>query len=156
MKPIVLFLFLLLYVAIPAKAEDDERLRPAMPVNKDVMMMGKQHPKESYKNTVYWKRHKRLRACGWTAFSVGIATTTVGLFGEGAAELYSGNGRSWRGVIYTGIGVTAASIPLFVFSRINRARAKRSVHFSLGGSSIQQISPNGTQMYPALGATITF
>lgn len=41
----------------------------------------KMDSQDKYKQTRYWKKHKRLKACGWTTLGIGVPTMVVGFVG---------------------------------------------------------------------------
>ena len=77
----------------------------------------KMDSQDKYKQTRYWKKHKRLKACGWTTLGIGVPTMVVGFVGAVASGYESGgDGEGFGIVICAGAGLTVSSIPLFVFA----------------------------------------
>lgn len=115
-----------------------------------------------YKQTVYWKKHRRLRKYAWAALGLGVCGTVVGWIGEAGNTAHTNSnwkedGKVWDVVLVAGIGLTASSIPLFVFSHKNKRKARETVEFSFRSSNIHWVSPNGTkQAQRALGLCISF
>lgn len=113
-----------------------------------------------YKQTSEWKKYKVLKACAWTSLTVGVCATTGGfVWGACNAMDYEeyGHRRSkagWATVAGIGIGMTVASIPMFVCSRKNR---KKALRLSAGMDSIQESLPNGAACsWPAVGIRLNF
>lgn len=115
-----------------------------------------------YKQTAYWKKHKRLRKYAWAALGLGVCGTVVGWIGEAGNTAHTNSnwkedGKVWDVVLVAGIGLTASSIPLFVFSRKNKRKAKETVEFSFRSPNIHWVSPNGMkQAQRVLGLCISF
>lgn len=104
-----------------------------------------------------WRKHRQFRIGACTALGIGLAGMATGLMGGAFDDSLYKNTQSWKAVFYTSVGVTAASIPLFVFANINKKRAKQAIEFSLSSSNIQMALPNGMlQTQPALGFCIHF
>lgn len=78
----------------------------------------------SYKNTVYWKKHKVLKGCAWTALGIGVGGTVVG-FIEKFGSTMNGNNEDalWDGIFISGVCLTVSSIPLFIYSHKNKKKA---------------------------------
>lgn len=117
---------------------------------------GEEQP--AYKQTVYWKRYKVLKATGWTAFSLGFATTLVGVFGGAIEETLSGKEPAvWDALGYTGLGLVVASVPMLTFGYKNKQKAKKEVAFSLAASQLSVDLPSGgKQCRPAVGISVNF
>ena len=115
-----------------------------------------------YKQTAYWKKHKWLRKYAWAALGLGVCGTVVGWIGEAGNTAHTNSnwkedGKVWDVVLVAGIGLTASSIPLFVFSHKNKRKAKETVEFSFRSSNIHWVSPNGMkQAQRVLGLCISF
>ena len=111
-----------------------------------------------YKQTVYWKKHKRFKRYAFSALGVGICSTYVGwVWMVGNAYTNNDGSKACVAIWGTGIGLTLSSIPLFVISHKNKRKAKKSVDFSLNSSPIQLELPNGRkQTQYAVGACINF
>ena len=104
-----------------------------------------------------WRKHRQFRIGACTALGIGLAGMATGLMGGAFDDSLYKNTQSWKAVFYTSVGVTAASIPLFVFANINKKQAKQAIEFSLSSSNIQMALPNGMlQTQPALGFCIHF
>ena len=79
---------------------------------------------DKYKQTRYWKKHKRLKTCGWTTLGIGVPTMVVGFVGAVVSGYESGGDGEGFGIILgAGAGLTVSSIPLFVFAVKNRQKA---------------------------------
>ncbi len=115
-----------------------------------------------YKQTAYWKKHKRLRKYAWAALGLGVCGTVVSWIGEIGNTAYTNsnwkkNGKVWDVVLVASIGLTVSSIPLFVFSHKNKRKAKEAVEFAFQSLNIHWVSPNGMkQTKRALGFCISF
>lgn len=83
--------------------------------------------RENYKNTVYWKKHKVLKGCAWTALGIGVCGTVVGFIGEFGSDI-NGNSEEalWDGIFIGSLCLTASSIPLFIYSHKNKKKAIRA------------------------------
>lgn len=104
-----------------------------------------------------WRKHRQFRIGACTALGIGLAGMATGLMGGAFDDSLYKNTQSWKAVFYTSVGVTAASIPLFVFANINKKQAKQAIEFSLSSSNIQMALPNGMlQTQPALGFAFIF
>lgn len=84
-------------------------------------------PKQGYKNSVYWKRHKVLRSCAWSALGVGLGCTAVGFVGD-VASFYTGSHAGVFPVLFTGgVCLTASSLPLFIFPTQPRRKPRKLI-----------------------------
>ncbi len=119
-------------------------------------------PQEGYKQTAYWKKHKRLKVYAFSALGLGIGGTLVGWVGSVGNNAYTNSnwredGKVWNYVFAAGLCLTVSSIPLFIISHKNKKKAKNSIEFSLNSSTIHVTLPNGMgQTQPALGVCINF
>lgn len=125
--------------------------------------MGEQiKQQKGYEQTVYWKRHKRLKRYAYSALGLGVCGTAVGWIGSVGNNAHTNSnwkedGKVWDAVLCVGLGLTISSIPLFVISHKNKRKAKETVEFSLKSSSIHLTLPDGTgQTQQALGVCVTF
>lgn len=112
----------------------------------------------SYKLTPEWKKHKKYQAWGWTTFGVGSAMVISGFMGY-AIDNMEGPTTRYRFMIlgFTGVAVTAASVPLFIFSVKNKKKAKTNGRASLlylGNSALAIPSQNGSGMAYANGMSV--
>lgn len=103
---------------------------------------------EWYKQSVYWKKHKKLRKYAFSVLGIGVCGTIAGWIGELSNTAYTNSnwkedGKAWDVVLGVGIGLTVSSIPLFVISHKNKKKAKETVEFSLSNSYIHIALPNG-------------
>lgn len=162
MRYICTFLFLICTVLLKAQGDESfsvTRLSVPFLTYKEMEKMNSQ---KEYKQTVYWKKHKKLKRYAFGALGLGVCGTIVGWYGMIANSAYvnsdwENDGKVWGYVFVTGVGLTASSIPLFVVSYVNKKRAKKSVEYSLKSSNIHLISPNGRwQTQPAVGFCINF
>ncbi len=113
----------------------------------------KHAPNQEYKNSVYWKRHKVLRSCAWSAFGVGLGCTAAGYVGS-VASFLTGSQAGVFPVLFTGgVCLTASSVPLFIFSYKTKKKAKQAC---LTTGSIQGYSPATNQQQPALSLLVYF
>ncbi|WP_158712903.1 hypothetical protein [Parabacteroides pacaensis] len=108
-----------------------------------------------YKQTNEWKKHKILQACGWSAFGIGGAMMIVGFVGDVVKNWEGTEHNSQFKILgYTGIGITTASIPLFIFSHKNKKKAF-SIHTAC--QTIYVPAPNGIiQQRPSVSISFKF
>ena len=142
--------FLLLICTISAKAQRYESCSTTCSstssfMGKDMIEMNQQ---EWYKQSVYWKKHKKLRKYAFSVLGIGVCGTIAGWIGELSNTAYTNSnwkedGKAWDVVLGIGIGLTVSSIPLFVISHKNKKKAKETVEFSLSNSYIHIALPNG-------------
>lgn len=93
----------------------------------------------------YWKRHKLFKTLGWSALGLGLPAMVFGVIG-GLGAFYNGkNEDTWYGVFYGGMGLTLASVPLFICSVHYKHRA---YSLSIGGASMNS--------QPALAVRVCF
>ena len=113
----------------------------------------KHTPIQGYKNSVYWKRHKVLRSCAWSAFGVGLGCTAVGYVGC-VVSFYTGSRAGVFPALFTGgVCLTASSLPLFIFSYTTKKKANQAY---LTTGNIQSYSPGMNQQQPALSLHVYF
>lgn len=128
-------------------------------MDKDMIEMNQQ---EWYKQSVYWKEHKKLRKYAFSVLGIGVCGTIAGWIGEIGNTAHTNSnwkedGKAWDVVLGVGIGLTVSSIPLFVISHKNKKKAKESVEFSLKKANIHLDLPNGMkQKQHAVGVCINF
>lgn len=117
-----------------------------------------QGEKFSYRQTPEWKRHKVLKACGWSTLGLGTTMMIVGFCGDVISNWDEPDyNPGFKIMGYIGVGVTASSIPLFVFSYKNKKKAKQARSLSLNYSNIATPGTNGTMKnQPALAINIHF
>mgnify|MGYP005917066535 CR=1 FL=1 len=110
----------------------------------------------SYKLTPEWKKHKKYQAWGWTTFGVGSAMMIVGFMGN-VIDNWEQPSPRYRFMVlgFTGVAVTAASVPLFVFSIKNKKKA-RSLRLGSGYLPCPLQNGSGIQSRPALSMGIDF
>lgn len=100
----------------------------------------------AYKDTRAWRVHRACKISGWTAFGVGGSMMIVGFVGhvlanwEKSSDSYN---YTFRTIGYIGTGLTAASIPLFVFARRQKRAAQEALSLSMGSTVIQTLTPSG-------------
>ncbi len=84
---------------------------------------------DKYKQTRYWKKHKRLKACGWTTLGIGVPTMVVGFVGAVVSGYESGgDGEGFGIVICAGAGLTVSSIPLFLYLPLKTDKKLLQLH----------------------------
>ncbi len=106
----------------------------------------------SYKLTPEWKTHKKCQAWGWTTFGVGSAMMIVGFMGDFIDNWERPTPRNRFKILgFTGVALTAASVPLFVFSIKNKNKA-RSI--SMGTGALASPTRNGSGMAYTTGMSI--
>ena len=113
------------------------------------------HTDFSYKQTKEWKRHKILKACGWTAFGAGNAMMLVGFMGYAVANYEGEKQASGLKIMgYIGTGMAMSSIPLLVFSYINE---KKAMAVSAGYQTMRVFTPDGkSTSQPGLSVSLNF
>lgn len=131
MKFIYSLFFILFAFSSPVKSINSVR-QESIVVNKSLFSYGKGivnltsslNEEFSYQQTPEWKKHKQLRAWGWTALTLGGVMMTVGSFAH-IIDNWEGPEHHNRFLILacSGATITAASIPLFVYSYKNKKRA---------------------------------
>ncbi|WP_300762673.1 hypothetical protein [uncultured Parabacteroides sp.] len=106
----------------------------------------------SYKLTPEWKTHKKCQAWGWTTFGVGSAMMIVGFMGDFIDNWERPTPRNRFKILgFTGVAITAASVPLFAFSIKNKNKA-RSI--SMGTGTLAAPLRNGSGMAYTTGMSI--
>lgn len=134
-------------------------LSTPLPIYKE---MEKVNPQKEYKQTVYWKRHKKLKTYAFSTLGLGICGTFIGWIGAIGNNAYTNSDwkedkKVWEAVFGIGLGLTISSIPLFVISHKNKKKAKETVELSLNSSNIDLVLPNGMkQTQYAVGVCINF
>lgn len=122
-----IFFFVLLFLTISSKAVNTDSLSMHyIPLSTTTIYIAKDkmNSQDKYKQTRYWKKHKRLKACGWTTLGIGVPTMVVGFVGAVVSSYESGGDGEGFGIILgAGAGLTVSSIPLFVFAVKNRQKA---------------------------------
>lgn len=116
---------------------------------------------KSYKQTKYWKRHNVYKTCAWSAMGLGIASFgagTIVCMASLADDHDNNSGEIGGTLVLSGIGLSAASIPMFILAYRNKYKAKESVlDVSLNATGIPTVSALGqTQIQPALGISVNF
>ena len=113
-----------------------------------------------YKNTTYWKNHQWQKGLAIGCVSVGGCGMIAGAYIKAIGGMAGKTDRTvstGTTIFYTGIGLVAASIPLFVISHSNAKKAKEAVSFSLQPSSIRIVGPNGAmKSRPTVGLCMRF
>ena len=98
----------------------------------------------SYKLTPEWKTHKKCQAWGWTTLGVGSAMMIVGFMGDFIDNWERPTPRNRFKILgFTGVAITAASVPLFAFSIKNKNKAHS---ISMGTSALASPTRNGSGM----------
>ena len=115
---------------------------------------------DAYKNTPEWGKYKALRAVGWTTFSVGMTATGVGAIVSLALSSIHGSNhdKTQAGpiIIYSGLGLTAASIPILVSAYHYKNKAKK-IGMSMGVTRLSAPTFGQNLSYtPAMNFTISF
>lgn len=134
-------------------------LRSTIPIYKEVE---KTNTQKGHEQTIYWKRHKKLKKYAFSTLGLGICGTIVGWIGEVGNNAYTNSswkndGKTWDIILGVGMGLTVSSIPLFVISRKSKKKAKESVEFSLKSQHIHLDLLNGMKKTQyAVGVCINF
>lgn len=120
-----IFFFVLLFLTISSKAVNIDSLSMHyIPLSTTTIYIAKDkmNSQDKYKQTRYWKKHKRLKACGWTTLGIGVPTMVVGFVGAVVSGYESGGDGEGFGIILgAGAGLTVSSIPLlYLPSKIDR------------------------------------
>lgn len=106
----------------------------------------------SCKLTPEWKKHKKCQAWGWTTLGVGSAMMMYGFWGMAMErDDVAKSTPKYAALAYTGIAVTAASVPLFVFSIKNKKKARS---LCLGSNALAAPIRNGSGMAYTGGMSI--
>ena len=114
--------------------------------------------KDAYKHTPEWGKYKALRAVGWTSFGVGVTATLVGgyLYLFVANTHGSDSSRPLLIPFYTGLGLTAASVPILVSAYHYRNKAKK-IGMNMGMTRLSTPSVGQNMSYaPAMSLILTF
>ena len=112
------FCLILLFLTISSRAVNMDSLSMKNYISSSTtttyVAKNKMVSQDKYKQTRYWKKHKRLKACGWTTLGIGVPTMVVGFVGAVVSGYESGgDGEGFGIVICAGAGLTVSSIPLF-------------------------------------------
>ncbi|WP_456088155.1 hypothetical protein [Parabacteroides sp.] len=108
----------------------------------------------SYKLTPEWKRHKTCQAWGWTALGTGTAMMMYGFWARSMERDDVAKSTSkYVALTYIGVAVTAASVPLFVFSIKNKKKARS---LRLGSGSLAYPLPYGSDLTSSPALSIGF
>ncbi len=131
MRYFFIILFLHFAIAIQAGANDSDSMK--IPNHYE------------YKNNVYWKKHKVLKACAFSTLGLGLCGTATGFIGiicnlPDANSNWREDIKIWEGICSAGLCLTATSIPLFVVSHHYKKKAKNQVRLSINGSSNSLLS----------------
>lgn len=115
---------------------------------------------DAYKNTPEWGKYKALRAVGWTTFGVGIAATGVGtIVGLALGSIHGPNTDKTQAgsiIVYSGLGLTAASIPILISAYHYRNKAKK-IGMSMGLTQLAAPTFGQNMSYtPAVNFAVTF
>ena len=145
-----IYIFLFLICTLLAKAQGHESysvtcLSTALPIYQE---RGKINTQKEFEQTIYWKKHMKLKKYAFGTLGLGVCGTIVGWIGEVGNNAHTNSnwkndGKAWDVVLGIGLGLTVSSIPLFVLSHKNKKKAKESVEFSLKSSNIDLAMPNG-------------
>lgn len=117
---------------------------------------------KAYKQTIYWKKHKKLKRYALGVLGLGICGTIAGWIGEAGNSAYTNSGwkddgKAWDAVLGIGLGLTVSSIPLFIISHKNKIKAKNAIEISLNGSMIHERAANGAVVIqPAVAFCVNF
>lgn len=128
------FILLIVYMLLPLSATAVESEQNFPPDTASVMQKSLVHYAENGKQSVaeavrHWKRKSTLNTCAWITAGTGCTAMLVGLIGGILDNPYTNasysaqNSRSWNAVIFSGAGVMAASVPLFVIARAEKKKA---------------------------------
>lgn len=115
---------------------------------------------DAYKNTPEWGKYKVLCTVGWTTFGVGIAATGVGTVVCLALGSIHGSDRNKTQaghiILYSGLGLTAASIPILISAYHYRNKAKK-IGMSMGVTQLAAPTFGQNMSYtPAVNFAVTF
>ena len=110
---------------------------------------------DDYKNTPEWGKYKALRTVGWTTFGVGMTATCVGGYLYLLLANLSGNGEAGAIEFFSGLGVTAASVPILISAYHYRSKAKK-IGLSMGVTQLSTPTFGQNLSYtPAISFAIT-
>lgn len=106
----------------------------------------------------YWKLYRGYKIGAFCALGVGLASMGFGfvcLIGNSFPDVQNPT-NTWAAFVFGGLGVSLASIPLFVISHKNGKKAE-SVNVSLNVASIPAVASCGQMLaQPACGVSINF
>lgn len=158
-----LYTFILLLCALTARAAADATESSACPPLSVMLANGNVDKQkamgEEYRNTKYWRRHRRYKTAAYCVLGVGACATLMGI------RIVCSDWGEWEeaqpvfGAAFIGGGVIigAASIPLFVAAHRNKKKAKNAVSLSLNCSTATTPVARGARhRSPMLGACLNF
>lgn len=150
-----------------------ESTAPMTTSEQDVsIMLSKKYKDKSYKNTKYWKRHNTFKILGWSFLGVGVPAMAAGLvvgvasMGDGGGtynDYYDEDGNVYSSdtnnkedafgaaLLISGAALTVASIPMFILSATNKAKAKR-----VSASFVPMTDCGSGAVVPGLSLAMTF
>lgn len=115
----------------------------------------------AYKQTKYWKRHNTFKALAWSSLGTGIAAMCAGTLVcvKSFADDYGhDSGKIGGSIFLSGVGLSVASIPLFICSYRSKYKAKEAaLDISLNATAIPAVTSFGQiQTQPAFGISLNF
>lgn len=86
---------------------------------------------QGYKQTIYWKKHKKLKRYAYSTLGLGICSTIVGWIGEigNHADTNSNwkeDGKAWDIVLAAGIGLTFPVFHYLLFPIRTKKRLRKA------------------------------
>lgn len=109
-----------------------------------------------YKSTAEWKKFKIMRAVGWSAFGVGLATVAFGGLYAAAVAVDKGD-LGWPGVALFagGGGLMVASVPILIVGYRYKHKAER-LKLDVGLGALRSVDRERFSGAPALQLRFTF
>ena len=162
MKKIILFITFVI-CAVCAYSQtgltEDSRTDTELNIsNQSLQAVSRLPAGDAYKNTPEWGKYKALSTVGWTTFGVGMTATCVGGYLYLILSNINGSDKAQPGAIvfFSGLGLTAASVPVLVSAYHYRNKAKK-IGLSMGIAQLSTPSLRQNMSYtPAMNFTITF
>lgn len=110
----------------------------------------------SYKKSAEWGKYITLRAVGWTALGVGVASAATGWFVWLAENVSSGKTTAGPALTIVGATLAVASVPILISAYHFKRKAKQ---MSLNVGVTQLSSPmvqNTVNYSPGISFSLTF
>lgn len=133
-------------------SESDNYLNPVYTVNSQYLKT----IDWSYKNTAEWGKYIVLRAVGWTALGVGVASAATGWFVWLAENVSSGKTTAGPALTIGGATLAVASVPILISAYHFKREAKQmSLNFGVTQLSSPMVQ-NTVNYSPGISFSLTF